>query len=101
MVIDDFLDPALRNATIENKKQYARRWGYHAHIPDIAQVRDSVPGLPVAWGKFPVIKQLLREYEYVLMIDADAVFLRDDIGLHGATQRMEKEGTSVCFFIFE
>lgn len=104
MVVDNFLTSDLRNATIENKRAYARHWGYDLVVPDVQQVRDAANGLPSAWAKFPVLLQLLDDYDYVLMIDADAVFLRYDIGLHGAVQQMERDNTSVsfmlCFYYF-
>lgn len=95
MVVDNFLNSDLRNATIENKRIYARHWGYDLVVPNVEQVRAAAAGLPSAWAKFPVLLDLLDDYDYVLMIDADAVFLRLDIGLHGAAQQMERDNTSV------
>lgn len=95
MVVDNFLTSALRNATIENKRRYASHWGYDFVVPSVDEVRAAAAGLPSAWAKFPVLLDLLNDYDYVLMIDADAVFLRYDIGLHGAAQQMDRDNTSV------
>lgn len=52
---------------------------------------------PVAWTKLPLLQRLLRQFEYVMMIDADAVILRMDIGLQKAFETMQRENTSVSF----
>lgn len=95
MILDDFLHADVADATRRNKMRYARRWGYDVVVPSIEQIRAAAPGLPVAWAKFPLMAHLLRRYDYVLMIDADAIFMRDDISLHAPIRQMEREQTSV------
>lgn len=98
MIVDDFFPRDVRAATIENKRRYAARWGYHVEVPDGVRLRGYAAGLPVAWAKFPILLDLLERFDYVFMIDADAVFLRDDVNLHAAVRVMENDGTSVSLF---
>lgn len=88
MIADNFMQPDIRNLTIRNKERYARTWGYDLFVPNHTELAAMADGLPVAWAKFPLIKQVLRTHDYVLVIDADAVILREDISLHKAIDSM-------------
>eukprot|EP00927_Polykrikos_kofoidii_P060491 TRINITY_DN55454_c0_g1_i1.p1 TRINITY_DN55454_c0_g1~~TRINITY_DN55454_c0_g1_i1.p1 ORF type:complete len:574 (-),score=66.01 TRINITY_DN55454_c0_g1_i1:8-1729(-) len=58
------------NWTAAHNQLYASRWGYGFHIFDHAIDRDRVPH----WSKLHVVQLFLAEYDFVLWIDADAVF---------------------------
>lgn len=88
MIADNFMYPDIRNLTIRNKERYARTWGYDLFVPNSAQLKEMTGNLPVAWAKFPLIKQVLKTHEYVFVIDADAVILREDISLYKAAAMM-------------
>eukprot|EP00178_Gracilaria_changii_P021221 TRINITY_DN63170_c0_g1_i1.p1 TRINITY_DN63170_c0_g1~~TRINITY_DN63170_c0_g1_i1.p1 ORF type:complete len:342 (-),score=57.66 TRINITY_DN63170_c0_g1_i1:162-1187(-) len=95
-IIDDFLPPHIRRASIRNKRQYAALWNYSAVIPSRAALAELQPvGLPVAWKKFTLAQQLLTRFEFVLMVDADAVFMRPDVGWHAATALMQRNNHSL------
>lgn len=88
MIADNFMQPDIRNLTIRNKQRYAQVWGYDLFVPDQEELLRMAGGLPVAWAKFPLIKKVLKTHEYVMVIDADAVILREDISLHKAVDTM-------------
>jgi len=88
MIADDFMQPDIRNLTIRNKQKYARTWGYDLFVPNHTELAHMAGDLPVAWAKFPLIKRVLETHEYVLVIDADAIILREDISLHKAVATM-------------
>ncbi len=88
MIADNFMQPDIRNLTIRNKQRYAQVWGYDLFVPNQSELTAMAGGLPVAWAKFPLIKRVLTTHEYVMVIDADAVILREDISLHKAVDTM-------------
>lgn len=71
------MNAAMRAASIANKHQYANLHGYDVVVAD-----DEVdPSRPAAWSKFPIIKRLLPDYDFVAWVDADALFLNTSIRL--------------------
>lgn len=88
MVVDDFMHPDVRNLTIRNKQRYARTWGHDLFIPSKEELSTMAGKHPVAWVKFPLIKKILKTHDYVFVIDADAVILREDISLRKAADTM-------------
>jgi hypothetical protein len=51
--------------------EYGRRWGWDV----ILSAEDLAGGRPAPWGKVTLIRELLDDYELVLWLDADAVFV--------------------------
>lgn len=88
MIADNFMRPDIRNLTIRNKLSYARAWGHDLFVPDSSELKQLSGDLPVAWSKFPLIQKVLKTHDYVFVIDADAVILREDISLHKAAEQM-------------
>ena len=88
MIADDFMHPDVRNLTIRNKKRYADTWGYDLFVPSKEELVQMAGDLPVAWVKFPLVKRVLETHDYVFVIDADAIILREDISLHKAAREM-------------
>jgi hypothetical protein len=54
-------------ATVE----YGHRWGWDL----ILSAEDLAEGRPPAWGKIRLIRELLEIYDWVLWLDADAIFV--------------------------
>lgn len=95
-IIDNFLPQTVRQASIRNKRQYAAQWNYSVIIPSHTALHNLPPqNLPVAWKKFALAQQLLTRFEFVLMVDADAVFMRNDIGWHPATSLLQQRNHSL------
>jgi hypothetical protein len=93
LVLDDFLPEEARAATVHNKLQYCLARGYALVVPPLARVREAAAGSPVPWAKFPLARDVLDEgYEYVLVIDADAMIMRADVSLDLAADELEREG---------
>jgi hypothetical protein len=65
---------------------YARRWGWDL----VLSTEDLAHGRPLAWAKVPFIRELLDDYEWILWIDADAVFVDLDADI-GAEQEPDKD----------
>ena len=53
---------------------YARRWRWDV----VLSSENLAPERPAAWAKVVLIQQLLRDFEYVWWIDADALIVRSD-----------------------
>lgn len=51
--------------------EYARRWGWDL----ILSAEDLAHGRPPAWGKVRLIRAMLDLYDWVLWLDADAIFV--------------------------
>jgi hypothetical protein len=62
---------------------YARRWKWDV----VLSSENLAPERPPAWGKVVLIQQLLRDFEYVLWVDSDALFVRDDRDVLAETER--------------
>lgn len=65
---------ALGPLALVNRRQWCQRHGY----PLIETVESSWDR-PVCWEKFPVIRQALEEFEWVLWADSDALILDLDL----------------------
>merc|ERR1711933_627624 len=61
---------AYANVTELHNRRYADRWGYGFHAVDHAIDRKRVPH----WSKLHAVQLFLPEYDFLLWIDADAVF---------------------------
>ena len=59
---------AVSSVTFE---AYAARWGYDLRLETGLLARDRPP----AWSKIALVRELLDDYDEVLWIDADAIFL--------------------------
>ncbi|GBG34405.1 Xyloglucan 6-xylosyltransferase 1 [Hondaea fermentalgiana] len=65
------LDPDVRAASIKNKQDYANRHSYEVIVAD-----DEIDkSRPAAWSKFPILEKYLPEYDYLMWVDADAIFM--------------------------
>ena len=62
--------------TADNHQRYCDRWGYrYRHVPIENETR------PASWAKLRIICEALQSAEFVLWIDADAIFQRFDLSL--------------------
>jgi hypothetical protein len=70
--------PAARllAAAFPNLHDYAQRHDY-----EIVVGTGASEGRPPSWGKVPLLQRLLASYEFVLWIDADAIFLDASIDI--------------------
>lgn len=59
-------------------ERYGRAWGH-----DFAYVEPPVTGRPPAWGKVRILLDAIRSgtHEWFMWIDADAMFVRDDVNI--------------------
>ena len=77
--------PCIRLHPRSARAEAARLPPEKKHVPTTCeQVRAYAGGFPTAWAKLRVAEQALKTYEYVLMIDGDAVVMRNDIDLRHA-----------------
>mmetsp|Transcript_18188 Transcript_18188/g.35723 ORF Transcript_18188/g.35723 Transcript_18188/m.35723 type:complete len:394 (-) Transcript_18188:225-1406(-) len=65
------MDPEMRAASIANKETYAARHGYDVIVAD----EDIDKSRPAAWSKFIILKKYLDKYQYLMWMDADALFM--------------------------
>lgn len=72
--------PDIRNYSVfteEGNRAYADQWGYGFHVFDHIVDLERVPH----WSKLHAVQLYLSEYEYLLWIDADAVFFDRSRGI--------------------
>jgi len=69
------MEPVLELA-VQTFRRYASRHGYDMVIGD-----GESFGRPPSWGKIPLLRRLLDEYDEVLWIDSDAIVLDDSVDL--------------------
>jgi hypothetical protein len=76
LAVGPFID--LLAISASSYSAYARRWGWDL----VLSTENLAHGRPPAWAKVPFIRELLDDYEWILWIDSDAVFvdLEADIG---------------------
>lgn len=81
VLVNGFLGPKTRNATIQNKMNYCRKWNYTCVAPDIEEAAKFSGEYPFPWGKFPLLQDTLKRHKYALMIDGDAFInnMHDDM----------------------
>ena len=72
VLVNEFLGQRSRNATIQNKLDYCRKWNYTCVAPDIKDAEKFSGQYPFPWGKFPLLQETLKRHKYALMIDGDA-----------------------------
>jgi hypothetical protein len=69
----------LGDLCLESLRVYSARHGHDLRLPDAPRADR-----PPAWHKIEVILHLLETgYEFVLWVDADAVVVRPEVGIHG------------------
>jgi len=69
------LDEEMKKASMKNKYEYARRHDYEVLVGD-SEIDQS---RPTAWSKFPIMMRYLPDYDYMMWIDADALFMNMSI----------------------
>lgn len=69
-------DDSAWQLSITDKKQYAKRHGYHFHV-----FNESIGERHAAWTKFPAALSLMDAYDWVFGIDLDTVILNHNIRL--------------------
>lgn len=64
--------------TLPNKRNYALKHGI-----DFFVFPEQLTSLsrPFSWSKIPAIQSILKNYGYVMWMDCDAVFARDDVSI--------------------
>src|SRR4051812_34869921 len=73
------LGPVL-DLALPSFREFAQRHGY-----EIVIAQPDSAGRPLAWGKIRVIERLLENYDVVLWVDADAVFLDTSVDPNDVT----------------
>jgi len=80
----------LGNYTAASIQSYADAFGYDARVISTAEIE----GRSTAWYRIQLIQELFDEgFDWVLWIDADAIFLRHNIDILGQTE----EGKDLYF----
>lgn len=72
------------NYSSENHLQYANKHGY-SYIKEIVD-NDSYPDWHPTWIKIDILRKYLNHFDYVTWIDADAVFVKDDLRIEDFIQ---------------
>lgn len=62
--------------SLQTFADYADRHGYELVVGD-----GDAAGRPPAWGKIPLLAQLLQSYEFVLWVDSDAVIVDPSVDI--------------------
>lgn len=75
---DNYGDCDYGKLSAKNHLNYALKHGYNFHCEII---QEFLPDRNQTWHKINLIKKYLQNYDYVVWIDADAVFIKDDIKL--------------------
>jgi hypothetical protein len=75
---DNYGDCDYGKLSAKNHLHYALKHGYHFHCEIIQEFLND---RNQTWHKIFLIKKYLQNYDYVAWIDADAVFIKDDIKL--------------------
>lgn len=68
---------SLLRWTLPSYVEFCHRHSYGLYI----EQSDLADGRPPAWGKIPLIRKLLHEFDEVLWIDADAAIVRLDVDI--------------------
>lgn len=63
-------------------ERYAERWGWDL----VLSTEDLADGRPAPWGKVPLLRSLLDEYDWVLWLDADVVIVDLDADINDEVQ---------------
>lgn len=63
-------------------ESYAERWGWDL----VLSTEDLSSGRPAPWGKVPLLRSLLDEYDWVLWLDADVVIVDLEADITAETQ---------------
>lgn len=88
MLVDDFLGAEARAATIQNKVEYCKRWGYDMVAPGVKEAVKLSGGHPFPWGKFRMLQTVLSKHEFAFMIDADAMIINMEYDISELLQSM-------------
>lgn len=75
---DNYGDCDYGKLSAKNHLHYALKHGYHFHCEII---QEFLTDRNQTWHKILLIKKYLQNYDYVAWIDADAVFIKDNIKL--------------------
>ena len=75
---DNYGDCDYGKLSAKNHLHYALKHGYNFHCEII---QEFLPDRNQTWHKINLIKKYLQNYDYVVWIDADAVFIKDNIKL--------------------
>lgn len=67
----------LGGAIAETNKAYCAKWGYDFKV----HTSGFDPSRPYSWSKILFIREALKNYDYVMWIDADAVITNPEIPL--------------------
>ena len=78
-------------------ERYARRWDWDL----VLSTEDLADGRPAPWGKIPLLRELLDEYDWLLWLDADVVIvdleadvrqeIREGKDLHLVEHRLDRQ----------
>ncbi len=63
----------MGNLCLKSMKKYAKK--FNLNIKLMNQIKSN---RPAPWNKILIVKELLKSYEYVFWLDADAIFVRFD-----------------------
>ena len=94
MLVDNFLGAEARAATIQNKVEYCKRWGYDMVAPGVKEAAKLSGGHPFPWGKFRMLQTVLSKHEFAFMIDADAMIINMEYDISELLQSMISSNSS-------
>lgn len=96
-VIADWYFPAvIRDRVIENKRMYCAARNYTLIAPDDSEIISLSENVPVPWAKFPLLLRAFGEgYDFVFMVDADTMIMRNDIDLRIPAMELIRSNKSI------
>ena len=76
VIVADGVPGVALNASLEDKHQYANRWGY-----DVVTHKKLEASRATPWSKIPALLSVMHMYEYVWSLDLDTVIMNHDIAI--------------------
>ena len=97
-VADNFIDYAstlnLRARVHRNRQKFCDRWNYTCMLIDAASLPTQQ--FPITWSKLDLAKLAMTTNDFVLVIDADAVIMQNNIDVGIVLKEMVVTGRSLA-----
>lgn len=70
LTLADSENPDRARASLEDKRDYANRWGY-----DMLTLQNLDPFRHISWSKIPALLSFMHMYDYIWVLDLDTVIM--------------------------
>lgn len=97
-VSDDYIGKDRVKRSVKNKRQFAAHWDFHFITGNISQTEISRGDGGAKRAKFRFISTVINDYDAVLWVDIDAVFMKYNTNINILLQKMilEDKYISLC-----